>query len=322
MDRSHEARIELAGKNRLDIMHRISTNDLMNMDSGEGRPTIFTSPTARILDRVMVYNRDERTLVLGEPGRGAPLAQYLQRNIFFGDDVRVVDLATVTNEFDLHGPQADNVIELFAPGAVSLPDPHGLEAVIGDKPVFIARRKPVSGSRWTIITPSENAAAVWSRITERGTSQGLMPAGSLTYNTLRIRAGLPGVGRELSQDYIPLEVGLWDEVSFKKGCYTGQEIIARMESRSRLANTIVALEMDKMVNAPATIYHEGRSAGQLTSSVLSPDNEIYSIAVIKVPLARAGQSITVGENGVQALVKALLGVQPPQLVSESTAQLN
>ena len=56
----------------------------------------------------------------------------------------------------------------------------------------------------------------------------LRPAGSLTYNVLRIRAGRPGVGRELSTDYIPLELGLWDEVSFTKGCYTGQEIVSKM----------------------------------------------------------------------------------------------
>ena len=70
------------------------------------------------------------------------------------------------------------------------------------------------------------------RFGKRCVAHGLtIPAGSLTYNVLRIRAGRPGVGHELSTDYIPLELGLWDEVSFTKGCYTGQEIIARMESR-------------------------------------------------------------------------------------------
>ncbi len=317
MERSHEARIEMTGKDSLTLMHRISTNDLMNMALGEGRATIFTNPNARILERAVVYNANDRVLVLGEPGRGNALAQYLQRNIFFGDDARVTNLAATTSEFDLHGPQADAIMNLLVPDSASLPSYHSQDAVLADTPVFIARRKPLNGTRWTIIMPIENAADVWSHIIERDAAHGLLPAGSLTFNTLRIRAGVPGVGRELSQDYIPLEVGLWDEVSFKKGCYTGQEIIARMESRGRLANTIVALRLSAMVESPADIYHEGRTSGRLTSSAVSPDGEIFAIGVIKVPLAQIGQTLLVGSEKNQAEVISLVGAQPPQLAAEN-----
>jgi aminomethyltransferase len=315
MDRSHEARLEMTGNDRLALIHRISTNDLMNMASGEGRPTIFTNPNARILDRVIVYNADNRALILGEPGRGDALAHYLGRNIFFGDDARVVNLGTTTCEFDLHGPESDTIMNLLVPGAASLPTYFSQETVLADAPVFIARRKPLSGARWTFIAPREADAQVWSHIIERGAAHGLIPAGSLTFNTLRIRAGLPGVGRELSQDYIPLEVGLWDEVSFKKGCYTGQEIIARMESRGRLANTLVALRLSTMVEAPTDIFHDGRTVGRLTSSVVSPDDEIFAIGVIKVPLAQIGQLLQVGNDRIEAAVSHLVGAQPPQLLA-------
>jgi len=319
MERSHEARIEMTGPDRLTLLHRISTNDLTNMAEGEGRPTIFTNPNARILDRAVVYNLSNRAIVLGEPGRSGALSQYLQRNIFFGDDARLANLAATTCEFDLHGPKADEVMNRFVPESASLPAFYSQEAVLADVPIFIARRKPMSGTRWTIITPIEAGGVLWSHILERGAAHGLIPAGSLTFNTLRIRAGLPGVGRELSQDYIPLEVGLWDEVSFKKGCYTGQEIIARMESRGRLANTIVALNLSAMVDAPADIYHEGRTVGRLTSSVVSPDNEIFAIGVIKVPVAQVGQSLQVGGEKIQAEVQALVGAQPPQLTTENAS---
>lgn len=318
MERSHEARIEITGKDGLNLMHRISTNDLMNMAMGEGRPTIFTNPNARILDRAIIYNTDGRTLILGEPGRGNALTQYLQRNVFFGDDARVTNIATTTCEFDLHGPKADDIVNLMMSGTASLPTYHSRETILADTPVFIARRKPVSGTRWTVIAPSEAGVRVWSHIIEHGAAYGLLPAGSLTFNTLRIRAGMPGVGRELSQDYIPLEVGLWDEISFKKGCYTGQEIIARMESRGRLANTIVALRLSAMVESPADVFHEGRTVGRLTSSVVSPDGEIFAIGVIKVPLAQAGQTLSVGSEKTVAEVSSLLGVQP-QLNAESNS---
>lgn len=304
MDRSHEARLALTGAARFDLMHRISTNDLLNLAAGEGRPTIFTNANARILDRVDVYNHGEQALVLGQPGRGAALLRYLQGQIFFGDDVQLQDLAPAYAQFDLHGPQAADVLQRVT--AADIEPLHTQTANIAGAEVIIARRKPISGTHWTLLVAHEQAADVWQAIT----SSGAQPAGSLTFNTLRIRAGLPGVGRELSTDYIPLEVGLWDEVSFTKGCYTGQEIIARMESRNRLAKTIVALQMADYIPAPAEVYSDGRSAGRLTSSVTAPDGAIYTIAVIKTPLAQPGQALTVGDQHIPATVAALLGVQP------------
>src|SRR5215468_7516855 len=69
MDRSHEGRFEITGRDRLNIMHRISTNDLLTLETDEGRPTLFTNAVARILDRATVYTYGERALVITEPGR-------------------------------------------------------------------------------------------------------------------------------------------------------------------------------------------------------------------------------------------------------------
>ena len=310
LDRSHEARLTLSGKDRLDLMNRISTNDLVSLQTGEGRPTIFTNPTARILDRVMVYNLPEKALVLGEPGRTQPLGQYLQRNIFFGDEVQLKNLGAETHAFDLHGPQAAALMQQFTP---TLDEQHSLETEIDGIPVTVTRRKPVMGSRWTLIVAREQAAQLWQKLTDAGA----IPAGSLTYNILRIRAGLPSVGRELSTEYIPLEVGLWDEVSFSKGCYTGQEIIARMESRNRLAKILVKLEITAFVPAPAELYANGKPAGQLTSSVQAPDGELFALAVVKAALAHPGQKLEIGEARQPATILALAGVQPDYINAES-----
>lgn len=313
MDRSHEGRIELAGQDRLNLMHRMSTNDLLTTAIGEGRSTIFTNATARVLDRVTVYNRGETALVITEPGRAQPFYAYLQRNIFFTDDVRISDLTSTTKQFALHGPLADTIMSQFIDDMASLNSFSDLEMEIANFPVYAARRKPLSVSQWIIISPAEGAAAVWRAICDAGAS----PAGSLTYNTLRIRAGFPGVNRELTLDYIPLEIGLWDEISFSKGCYTGQEIIARMESRNRLARIMVILDLDAWVEAPASIYCEGREVGTLTSSVVSPDGEVFAIGVLKTAVAQLGQALTVGVTSVDAHILNFAGTPPPQMIAES-----
>jgi folate-binding protein YgfZ len=319
LDRSHEGRIRLRGGDRAALLHRISTNDLLTLAPGEGRPTLFTSSTARILDRAVVYNIPQDSLMLlTGPGRGEALAGYLQRNIFFRDDVQIEDLRPQTRQFALHGRHADAVMTALVPEAAALAPLHSSAAVIAGTEVWIARRKPyvTEGTHWTLIAPAAEAVAVWDAILAAGQPHGLIAAGSLTFNTLRIRAGRPGVGRELTEEYIPLELGLWDEVSFSKGCYTGQEVIARMESRAKLAKTIVTLHLSQMVNAPAPLLHEDKRIGMLTSSVLAPDGTVYAIGVVKPSLAVRGQSVQIGEGDappVVATIADLPGVQPPKL---------
>jgi tRNA-modifying protein YgfZ len=317
MERSHEGRLELSGRDRLSLLQRISTNDVLALSLGEGRPTIFTNPNARIIDRITVYHRGDTVLALTEPGRGEAVRVYLQRNIFFNDDARLTDLTPATRQFALHGPRAVAVFD-----ALKLPvlEPmHGVEFNVGGAPVFVARNKPISGDHYILVVANAHAETVWSTLLAVGASAGLVPAGSLTYNALRIRAGRPGVGRELSAEYLPLEVGLWDEVNFRKGCYTGQEIIARMESRNRLARTIVSLRLEGWVEAPASLTHEGREVGTLTSSVTTPDGDILGIGIVKVAAAQPGVALAAGAAGVPATITLLPGVQPPMISAAQPA---
>ncbi len=306
LDRSHEARLALYGQSALDVIQRISTNDLGDLEPGEGRPTIFVNAHARILDRICVYKRGDHVLILGEPGRGPALAAYLQRNIFFGDDVRIVNLGPETQAFDLHGPQAHMALHALDAGASAADLWQSAEVAFEGASLFVARRKAVVDQRWTLMIANDTAVALWSRLSDAGA----VPAGSLIYDVLRVRAGLPSVGRELSDRFIPLELGLWDEVSFSKGCYTGQEIIARMESRHKLAKTMVSLKLDRAVDAPTEIYDAEQTIGQLTSCVTAPDGEIFALGVVKPIYAQAGQNLAVGTGRITAQVIAPAGVQP------------
>lgn len=317
LERSHEGRLVLYGADRFTLMQRMSTNELAKLGEGQGQPTLFVNANGRIIDRATIYKRGDTAFVLSEPGRGTALYNYLARNIFFNDDARIEDHTAQTRQFNLHGRLADAVIREIDADLANLPELHGREIEINGEKVFIARNKPLSGSHWVISTPTESAPMVWSAILEAGKPHGLIPAGSLTYNVLRIRAGRPGVMRELNADYIPLELGLWDEVSFTKGCYTGQEIIARMESRNRLAKTIVSLKLAEWVEAPAPIFLDGREVGRLTSSVKSPTGEFFAIGVIKVAASEAGTLLKVSEKQIDAEVGERLGVQPASLQEDN-----
>ena len=315
MDRSHEGRIELTGRDRLAIPQRMSTNDVGALKPGEGAATIFTTPNARILDRAVFCNLGERVLALTEPGRGGALIAYLQRNIFFNDDLRLRDLSGETRAFALHGGAADALMDDLSPDISTLPIFGAREFEIDGVQVIAIRMKPLASAAWAIFVPEAAAVDVHRAIYARGKDEHqLRLAGSLAYNMLRIFAGRPGVGRELSGEYIPLEVGLWDEVSFTKGCYTGQEIIARMESRGRLARTMVRVKLDASLNVPADLTVDGKSAGVLTSAVTLPDGLQVGIAVVKIAYVQPGRTLYAGETPVHILNYA--GAQPPGLREE------
>lgn len=307
LDRSHEGRVQLYGDSRFEILNRMSTNKMIEMQADEGRATIFTNPTARIIDRIVAYNREDHLLLLTEPGRNKWLHDFLQKNIFFGDDARLVDITPATNIFGLHGTTADAILSDCAVDVSTVSGMFGTVIQIDDATIYAVRRKSVSGSHWQLLVSKDDAPAVYEHIFETGQRHGLVAAGGITYNTLRIRSGLPA-RPELNTDYIPLEVGLWDEVSFAKGCYTGQEIIARMESRAKLAKTLVSLDLLTMIQAPVDVILDGSMIGKMTSSVQAPDGKIFAMAVIKTHAIETGTEVMIA--GIPATISGLIGEQP------------
>ena len=302
LDRSHEARLRLSGASAADLLQRLSTNDVLAPGLNQGCATVFTSWHGRVLERVEVWRESGGLLLLGGPGRAAPLRDYLQRNVFFNDDLQISDLAPDYSLFDLIGPAAPALLQL----PQTAPDALGLSrAELAGHALQVASRKGPGLPRLSLLIPAAAAAELWRALC----CAGALPAGSLLFNALRVRAGLPATGSELTSDYIPLELGLWDEVSFSKGCYTGQEIIARMESRGQLAKMLVRLRPAAAVKAPAELLHEGRVAGRLTSSVTAPDGERHALGVLRRAQALPGALLQTAD-GVRLEVLAPAGVQP------------
>jgi len=164
MDRSHEGRFETVGRDRFEVINRISTNDVIHMAAGEGRPTILTSVTGRIIDRLMVYNRGELALVTTEPGRSQAVRDSLQRQIFFNDEMRIIDLGGSTKQFALHGPSVQAILQTFSPDAGKHEYLEAVNATIGDGEVILLQRKAFVGDHWIVIVPNEQAAAVWQAL--------------------------------------------------------------------------------------------------------------------------------------------------------------
>jgi folate-binding protein YgfZ len=267
IDASAWGRLKFTGKNRVDFLHRMSTNDLLPLQAGQGAGTVFTTPIARIIDRTVVSVRADEVLMLTSRGNQARVAQWLRKYIFFNDDVQIKDVTDETGMISLYGATANQVVAQVSGEELStLPLYYWRAAKIGGAEVTIARADPIASGGFHLIFQRDAQEKVWQALLEAS----VVPLSEETYQVLRVEAGLPEFGHELGDEYIPLEANLWNDVSFKKGCYTGQEIIARMESRQKLAKRLVGLRFDEQVTLPASLWRDDHEAGTVTSVAHSP----------------------------------------------------
>jgi len=316
LDRSHEGRIRVAGSSRHAFLDRMSTNKIDDLVVGEGRPTIITTATGRIVDRVVVYNRGDHLLLMTGPGRNTPTCNYLRRQIFFGDEIEIVDITESTAQFAIHGPLVTKIIGSVFSELSSDHSLHSYDVTLGNSDVTLLRQKPIIGDHWVVIVSKENASDIFMELHTLGRSIGLKPAGSLIYNLVRIQTGHPA-GTELNQEYIPLEIGLFDEISFSKGCYTGQEIIARMESREKLARIMVRLKLSGLVSVPSDVYSDNQKIGVITSCAGAPDGTFYGLAIVKYDFKEPGTILTVGK--IDAHLLGYAGI-PPAFVTAASPE--
>jgi aminomethyltransferase len=260
----------------------------------------------------VLYASDDRVLMLTGEGHADALVKYLRRNIFYNDDLQVTWLGGLLL-LGVYGPRAGEMLAEVGLETEALPLHHWRVSSIpiinaqlapidpgGGLPraqkieafelfCMIFRADPIAGDGYYLLIEPKNAAQLLTLLS----ISGFTPIDEETYDYLRIEAGRPRFGRELTLDYIPLEAGLWDDVSFSKGCYTGQEIIARMESRGKLAKRLVRLRPASPVAAGAEIVANGRPVGTITSVADGPAGPV-ALGYVKTAVLDEGLELKVG----------------------------
>ncbi len=291
--RSHEGRLRALDQDRLDLLQRMSTQDLDQMEAGEARFTVLTTAIARMVDVLWVLNRSETALCLTSPGKAAAVRRWLAGHIFYNDKVKFEDASADLGQLGLYGPRAGLVAEALLPGASSLVENRFLE----QDGLIVLRGRPLAGDSFTVIAPVERIPEVW----EQAVRAGAVPAGEAAFQMLRLAAGQPEAGHEITEDYIPLEANLWHAVSFSKGCYIGQEIIARMESRGKLARRLCGIRLEAPVAVGTGVSANGVNAGSVTSAGVVPGLGPVALAFLKTAAAEPGTPVVVGSvHGVVA----------------------
>ena len=290
-DRSDLGILKLSGETRLDLINRMSTQAVNQLKAGEGAATVLTTDIGRIIDRLILYASSDTVYALTGENNAEAIARYLMRFVFFNDDFRIEDLSGQTAVLGVYGPQSAAKLSQVGFPETDLPLHHWRQADLNGVTAYLHRTDPVAGDGYFVMCRLADKTAVWQQLL----ATGLVEADAQAFEALRVESGLPRFGYEMTNDYIPLETGLWDDVSFNKGCYIGQEIIARMESRGRLAKKLTILTADQPLSPGATILADGRQAGQVTSTAVLPNGSI-ALGYVKTAVLEKSPLMLTAEN--------------------------
>ncbi|MEO0351314.1 MAG: folate-binding protein [Cyanobacteria bacterium P01_A01_bin.15] len=293
-DRSHWGRIQVSGADRLRFLHNQSTNAFEQLSPGTGCETVFVSSTARTVDLASAYVDDESVLLLVSPGMAAELISWMDRYIFFADQVTLEDRSETTFAITLLGPEVDRLLDqLGLPKPDMAPCSHTRGRLsIANATVQIARDTGLTTSGYTLIGTKESGAQPW--LVQWLGDQGVPCLSSQQWEVLRIQQGRPMPGQELTDQDNPLEAGLWHAISFEKGCYIGQETIARLNTYQGVKKQLWGLKLGTPTT-DVSLTLEGKPVGKITSMV-ADDSGIWGLGYLRTKAGGAGLTVTVGET--------------------------
>lgn len=290
--------LRISGEDRIDFLQRQTTNDLSVLSPGIALPSVLTSPSARILD-VLYVNQDgshtngdqgaEGSIIATTlPGRGRQTEKFLHSRIFFMDKVSVGRVDDQTIQFELLGPEADEVLKSL--GADHTPDGYEILALQNEgSTIYIFNTKGTIGLGFRLIVPASIAGDYSTKIKEAGVEE----LRAEEFLLLMIESGVPGADHELTESYTPLEVGLTVAVAENKGCYTGQEVITRQITYDKVSRYLVGVRFEGQAAPGQRLLADGKVVGTIGSVAFSPRFDYIGLAVIKRPHHQPGVSLQV-----------------------------
>lgn len=301
-DRSYWGILELTGNDRSRFLHNQTTNQINLLKPGQGCDVVFVNSTGRTLDLATAYLTEESILILVSSNRRQFLMEWMDRYIFPMDKVSVQDRSPELAIFTLLGLESREFLAQFGINGILDQSEASHELVeIENIQTRVAVGTGLGIPGYTLIVPMAQATTLWKILTQKGAE----PMSDRTWEELRIKQGRPTPDQELTEEYNPLEAGLWRAISFDKGCYIGQETIARLNTYKGVKQRLWGLKLNQFVTPPASISWEGEKVGSLTSCIETTEG-VIGLGYIRTKAGGPGMTVQVGDAIAQVIAVPFL----------------
>lgn len=271
IDMSATGKLQLSGKNSVQFLNGLISNDVNSLKAGEGVLAAFPTVQGKLLALSRIYKFGDYLLLELDAINREKIFKNLSRFVPAGEFF-VTDVSDQFALFSLQGPRTLELIEALTGEPIDEKQYRIGEWQVEGAKVFIASHSRCGEPGIDIFVPTEFSQKVLETILERGVIFGARKTGADAFEIARIEAGVPREGVDAGEDYIILESELESAVSYTKGCYLGQEIIARIHWRGEPAKRLrgLLINADQAPQRGAELFNnEGKKVGEITSSARS-----------------------------------------------------
>ncbi len=298
-DISNSCIFEIKGNGSLDFLNRVSTNFLKDLKPSESKWTLFTNEKGRIIDRTLVVNMNDKILLVGSAEFRNKLYSWINKYITL-EDLKLNDISAMNSVFELSGPQADSFMTLIFDNEIENRENDQVgNFKLNELNYWIIKRTDFSVKKYFIICTPVNGIHLLKYMLDNKSVFDFKIVGTEAYNIYRIEKGIPAVPYEINDYVNPYEVGLIGDVSFTKGCYIGQEVIARLDTYNKVQRNLkgVISDADKNLFNNASVFNELVEIGKVTSTAFSPTlKKNIGLALIKNEFISNGSQVNVKDE--------------------------
>ena len=313
VDRSDRGRLRLTGKDRQSFLQGMVSNDVGRLTPGQGCYAFLLDATGHVLADVRILCLENALLLDVEPGMVSFVAQTLDRYLIM-EKVRITDVSEELRQYTLVGTEAPEFLaRLGVSDAADWSEGANATLEIAGETAIVAAVRLVPVPAFDLYLPASVAIeSVWDVVLQSAE----------TLESLRIEAGVPRFGVDMDSRVLAPETGQrLRAVNYRKGCYIGQEIVARIDARGHTNRSFTGFYLEPGEPLPAAetpVTVDGREVGRITSSALSPTLGVpLALGYLRHEHLEPGTRVTVA--GQWATVAVLPFVAAESAASQTTA---
>jgi folate-binding protein YgfZ len=268
IDRSERGKIEVSGKDRATFLHGLVSSDVKGLVPGQGREAALLDVHGKITALLSIHCLADRLVLETERQLTEPLSSTIDRYLF-SERAELADVTPAWGILTVAGPDSRKIVERAVAAAV--PDLARWQHVVvpwEGTETRIVRTEETGEEGYDLWVRAEGLGRLWEGLREAGAR----PVGREAWNVLRVEAGVVRYGIDVDASTLLLEAPLPEAYSLNKGCYLGQEVIARITYRGHVNRKIVGFRFAdaRVPGAGAPVLVGGKEVGRITSAVLSP----------------------------------------------------
>ena len=284
-DRSDCGRLWITGDDALDLLNRLTTNKLETLPDGTMCSTVLTNGDARVLDHLRLAAVDGGMWCLTSPGRAEDVAEWVDLYTF-GEDITIEDESAGTAQFTVAGPLAADAL-----ATAGFPVPP-LDGVLAQDNAMVVASPFGAHPAYDLLLPLADAERVKEVL-----SAAAEEVDADTFEAYRIAQGVPAYDAEFGAFNNPLEARLLGSISDDKGCYTGQEVIARLQTYRKVQRLLMSFTSHAPAMPGDTLEAEDGSPAGAVTSACAVDGRTLGLALIAAKHAVAGSSLRLSGSG-------------------------